>query len=197
MLWITFDIDRDRHKAILDRLADWVPAARAKGKKVVLFGVRSSLWHDHTVVRDLLDKRILYASKHRACHRPLPPPEPLNAPSAVSFVALTTRRIPSQLCMCKGYTLDQHINDWATSNRQAYHAMMVRELLAVSVFLRGHSAGLSRGVDSDLVPRDPLMVRDTPSTSGLSRTPHHGTTAVCAPDSNTLSNRLERQLHHD
>ena len=191
MLWITFDVDRARHKAILDHLADWVPAARAKGKKVVLFGVWSGIWREHRVVQDLLDKRILYPSKHRACHRPLPPPEPISAPSSVSFMALTTRRIASQECRCKGYTLNQHINDWTSTNRQAYYAMMVRELLAASVVLRGsvhgHSAGLGRGVDSGSVPRDPLMVRDTPSTSGLSRTPHHGTTAVCAPDSDTSS----------
>ena len=68
MLWITCDVDRARHKAILDHLAHWVPAARAKGKKVVLFGVKSSIWRDHTVVQDLFDKRVLYLSKHRACH---------------------------------------------------------------------------------------------------------------------------------
>ena len=187
MLWITFDVDRARHKAILDHLADWVPAARAKGKKVVLFGVWSGIWREHKVVQDLLARRILYPSKHRACHRPLPPPEPISAPSSVSFMALTTRRIASQECRCKGYTLSQHINDWTSTNRQAYYAMMVRELLAVSVVLRGHSAGLSRGS----VSRDPLMVRDS------SRTPHHGTTAVCAPDSNTTTSSTPRNRQHD
>ena len=44
MLWITCDVDHARHKAILDHLADSVPAARAKGKKVVIFGVKTGHW---------------------------------------------------------------------------------------------------------------------------------------------------------
>ena len=43
MLWITCDVHRAHHSAVLDTLANWVPAARAKGKKVVLYGVKSSL----------------------------------------------------------------------------------------------------------------------------------------------------------
>ena len=183
MLWITCNVDSARHSAVLDTLANWVPAARARGKKVVLYGVKSSLWRTHAVVQDLLSKSVLYSSLHRACHRPLPTPEPQTAPSSVAFVVLTTRPIPSQLCRCKGFELSDHVNDWTTASRDVYTTMMCRELLAVSVYLRGcplssHSAGSSRGS----VSRDPLMVRDSQS-----RTPHHGTTAVCAPDSNTSS----------
>ena len=73
------------------------------------------------------------------------------------------------MCKCKDaqgmpIKLEEHINDWATTDRRAYTATMCRELLDVSVFLRGGaplSAGLSRGVDSGSVSRDPLVVRDS------------------------------------
>ena len=49
MLWITCDTDRAHHSAVFDTLADWVPACKAKGKKVVLCGVKCALWRDHAV----------------------------------------------------------------------------------------------------------------------------------------------------
>ena len=209
MFWITFDCTADQGQAVRDTLTEWVPIVKAKGKKVVLYGVPAKFWDDHAGIRQLLGDRALYRSKHRVCHKPLPSPTPLTAPSAVSFTVLSTGRVPNQLCRCKDgqgrlLKLEEHTNDEVTTDRRAYTAMMCRELLDVSVFLRGapHPAGLSRGVDSGSVSRDPLMVRDMPSTSGQSRTPHHGTTAVCAPDSNTSScttttTRTPRNRQHD
>ena len=186
MLWITCNVDSARHSAVLDTLANWVPAARARGKKVVLYGVKSSLWRTHAVLQDLIGKYVLYSSHHRACHRPLPTPEPLTAPSSVVFVVLTTRPMPGQLCRCKGLELADHENNWRSmtaASRNEYTAMMCRDVLAVSVYLRGYPlSSLSAGSSRGSVSRDPLMVRDCQS-----RTPHHGTTAVCAPDSNTSS----------
>ena len=66
MLWITCDVNRACHSAVLDTLANWIPAARAKGKKVVIYGVKTPLWRDHAVVQDLLSKHTLFLSNHRA-----------------------------------------------------------------------------------------------------------------------------------
>ena len=70
MLWITCDTDRDHHSAIFDTLAAWVPDAKARGKKIVLYGVRSPLWRNHAVLQDLISKKVLFLSQHRVCHRP-------------------------------------------------------------------------------------------------------------------------------
>ena len=150
MFWITMDNTVSLNTAIFDTLASWVPDVKAKGKKVVVYGVTARTWRNYPGVRQLLGDRVLYLSKHRVCHRPLPSPVVLAGPSAVSFTVLATGLVPSQLCRCQGIKLEQHINDWATTDRYAYTTMMCRELLDVSVFLRGapHPAGLSRGVDS-------------------------------------------------
>ena len=70
MLWITCNTGRAYHSAVLDTLANWIPAVKSKGKKVVIYGVKTPLWRDHAVVQDLLGRRILFLSNHRACHRP-------------------------------------------------------------------------------------------------------------------------------
>ena len=60
MLWITCDVDSTRHNTILDTLVNWLPAARARGKKVVLYGVKNAVWRDHAAVQDLIDKGVLF-----------------------------------------------------------------------------------------------------------------------------------------
>ena len=145
MFWITHDCSASQGKAILDTLIEWVPIVKAKGKKVVLYGIRAKFWDNHAGIRQLQSDQVLHRSKHRVCHRPLPSPTPLAAPSAVSFTVLATGAVPNQLCRCRGIKMEDHVNDWVMTNRKAYSDMMCRELLAVSVFLRGQAAGLSRG----------------------------------------------------
>ena len=53
LFWITFYQTHDRCKAVLDTLADWVPAVKARGKKVVIFGVTAKYWLSHARVRQL------------------------------------------------------------------------------------------------------------------------------------------------
>ena len=180
------------NQIVLDTLVSWVPDVKEAGKRVVVYGVTSKAWLAHPDVRQLLGDRVFHQSRYRVCHRPLPSPVVLAGPSSVTFTVLATGRVPNQLCRCKDaqgkpIKMEEHISDWATADRHAYTAMMCRELLDVSVFLRGAplSAGLSRGVDPSSVSRDPLVVRDSSSTFGQSRTPHRRTTAVWAPDSNT------------
>ena len=43
MLWITTEWNNDGNSDIFDTLANWVPVVRDKGKKVVIYGVKSSL----------------------------------------------------------------------------------------------------------------------------------------------------------
>ena len=102
MLWLTCDMADDRHTAVLNTLTNWVPAAKARGKKVVLYGVNKLLWRQHAGLQDLVSKDILRLSLHRVCHRPLLAPEPLAAPSSVKFVVFSTGQVQNQLCRCKG-----------------------------------------------------------------------------------------------
>ena len=54
LFWITMDNSVSLNKVVFDTLASWVPDVKAKGKKVVVYGVTAKAWQDYPSVRQLL-----------------------------------------------------------------------------------------------------------------------------------------------
>ena len=86
----------------------------------------------------------LRRSRHRACHEPLVPLEPISALSSVTFTQLAATPVPGQLSRCS-IELKGRVNDWATNNRRAFVTLMCRELSPVPTCLRCPIGGFPRG----------------------------------------------------
>ena len=71
LIWITLNATKDINQAVFDTLPTWVPAVKARGTKVALFGISGGFWRERPAVEKLLAEGVLYPVSYT--HLTLPP----------------------------------------------------------------------------------------------------------------------------